>query len=134
MDHNKQRTSTPNHAAKAPRQAAKRKGARRVAVAKQPSTPPILAGTAVAPAGRGPQTGTDDLRDRRLVRDLQENANRSDLTRHRREISATKEDHEDDDELEDESLRQPDPDTEPATVGNVFDTSHVIEKGPRRQP
>lgn len=51
-----------------------------------------------------PQAAADAQRDTRLVKDLQDNANRSDLAKHRREISATKEDHEEADEDEEEDM------------------------------
>lgn len=92
----------------------------------QAARQPILQAKVDA-ARHTPQLEADALRDRRLVKDLRDNANRSDLTKHRREISATKEDNEDADEAEDEMMLQPDQDTEPATASDVSDTSEIAD-------
>lgn len=73
-----------------------------------------------------PQAKADALRDKRLVKDLQDNANRSDLTRHRREISATQEDNEVVDE-EDEDLLRLEQQAEPASLSDDLDSSKNLD-------
>jgi len=91
------------------------------------TTSPQASPSNAADAGRlRPQVEADALRDKRLVKDLQDNANRSDLTKHRREISATKEDHEDADEDEEEELQHIEQEAEPA-LSDVSDTSKNLD-------
>ncbi len=73
-----------------------------------------------------PQAEADALRDKRLIKDLQDNANRSDLTRHRSEISATQEDNEVVDE-EDDDLMRMEQQSEPASLSDSPDTSKNLD-------
>jgi hypothetical protein len=63
----------------------------------QPAKPPITHGEDIGARRINRQAEADAFRDKRLLQDLKDNANRSDLAKHRHEISATMEGNEDED-------------------------------------
>ena len=123
------RSSQNVHTQTAPKQVRKRRDTTPVIPLNQSAKVPDSLRSDADARKLNPQAEADTFRDKRLLKDLQDNANRSDLTKHRREISATNEDKDDEDEDEDEFEGLSQSDQEPETSdGEISETRGIVDR------